>query len=405
MRLTLTASLATAVTVLYFWAPASAADWAQWRGPRGDGISDETGWQTTFPDSGPRILWKRNDIGIGYSGVSVSDGKLYTMGWKDGVITLFCLHVDSGDEMWSESYKSEKFAIANPGGPGSTPVIDGDRVYSLGSEGQLLCQRADTGDKMWTKQVSSEFDVKAPTWGFSGSAVIVGDVLLLDLGRIVALEKNSGELIWKTNDYGSSYSTPLAFSNNGSKYIAVFPKAGLYLLDMTGRELASFSWTTDYDVNSATPVVDGNRVFISSGYGTGGAMVQWEQGGLEEKWRNKEMRNQMDTSVLIDGYLYGFDEAILKCLNFDSGERMWRKRGLGKGSIAAADGKLIFLSHDGELGIAEATPDEYRQLSLGKVLDGGTYWTVPVLANGRIYCRNSLGHLACVDVSTPVSNN
>lgn len=400
MRCAWTTLLTSIVTVLCADVPVAADDWAQWRGPRRDGISNEKNWQTVFPDSGPRILWKRSNIGIGYSGISVSNGKLYTMGWADGMSTLFCLDVNNGQTLWSASYKSEKFAIANPGGPGSTPVIDRDRVYSLGGGGQLLCHRADSGTLIWTKQVTSELDVKVPTWGFSGSPVIVDNMLLIDLGRIVALDKNSGTLIWRTQDYGASYSTPRPFAIKGSTYIAVFPKMGLYVLDMTGQELASFDWTTKYDVNAATPIVKGNRFFISSGYGTGGAMLRWEPDGLKEQWRNREMRNQMDTCILIDGYLYGFDEAILKCLDFESGQRMWQKRGLGKGSIAAANGKLIFLSQDGELGIAQATPDAYRQLALGKVLDGGTYWTVPVLANGRIYCRNSIGHLACVDVKT-----
>ena len=378
-----------------------STDWTQWLGPNGNGISDETGWRTNFPGGKADILWQRRDLGVGYSSVSIHNGKLYTMGWNDDHDIVYCLTADGGKPIWQRPVPAGRFKKSNDGGPGCTPAVDGDRVYAITSDGLLFCLNADTGEPRWEKNVTQEFGTKAPRWGFAGSPIIQGNVLYLDVGRIVALDKMTGKPIWATKEnYGAAYSTPKSFLFKTRDLLAAFPERGLVILDAkNGRELATHGWKTRYGVHAATPIVEGDRIFISSGYNTGCAALQLTDSGLKLLWENRAMKNQMDTSVLIDGYLYGFDDSLLRCVSLKTGRAMWGKKGLGKGSLQAADGKLIILSSRGELVIARVSPKRFDEISRAKVLDGPECWTVPVLSGGRIYCRNNRGQIACVDVS------
>ena len=175
---------------------------------------------------------------------------------------------------------------------------------------------------------------------------------------------------------------------------------GLIVFDRkSGKELASHTWTTKHDVNASTPVVIGDRIFISSGYNHGSSMLQFDGNRLNVLWENKEMKTKMSGSVYWDGHLYGFDDTRLQCLDLDGNEK-WSKRGLGMGTLMAASGRLVVMSSKGELIIADASPGGYSELSRKKVLNGGVFWTMPVLANGLIYCRNSLGDIVCRDHRT-----
>jgi outer membrane protein assembly factor BamB len=274
-------------------------------------------------------------------------------------------------------------------------------VYTLSKEGHIFCLNAENGDVVWSKMAERDFDVKAPKWAFAGSALILGDAVIYDLGRFVALNKKTGELIWNTEDYGSAYSSPIAFEHQGETYLASLPAYGLVIVNANdGKEIAKYQWETRFGINPTTPIVSGNRIFISSGYGKGGAVVELKNGKLEEVWKNTNMRNHMNSSVLWDGYLYGFDESTLKCVDFNDGSVKWSQNGLGKGSLMLADQKLIILSERGQLVIAEVSPESYQEISRAQVI-GNKCWTIPVLANGKIYCRNAIGDFVCVDVSKP----
>ena len=225
-------------------------------------------------------------------------------------------------------------------------------------------------------------------------------MLFVDVGRIIAFDKQTGKEIWKTRNYGPAYSTPQPFRTDDRQLLAVFPKAGLVILEAsTGREVAAHQWSTSYGVNAATPIVTGNRIFISSGYGTGCAMLELTDKGLRVVWENKQMRNQMPTCVLIDGHLYGFDADVLKCLNAANGRRVWAQRGLGQGALTAADGKLIVMSEDGELLIVDASPDGFTVETRTKMFNEPHCWIMPVLVHGHIYCRSPGGELICLKVS------
>ncbi|MDP6928200.1 MAG: PQQ-like beta-propeller repeat protein [Planctomycetota bacterium] len=373
--------------------PAQNWDWPQWRGPAGDGISKEGGWDVAGK---PEKLWFTN-VGIGYSTVSVVGKHIFTMGHDEDLQedTVFCIDAKTGRDVWTYSYPAKTMARFHGGGSLSTPSVDRGRVFVANREGRLYCLEAGKGKLLWSKDLKEEFDLKIPMWGFAAAPFIIGDMLVMNLGRVLAFDRD-GDLLWATKeDYGGSYSTPSLMKIGNRDCLVVFSAGGIEILEVkTGKERDSFSWPRSR-VNAATPVTIGNKVFISAGYNRGCAMLEISSKGVEVAWESKAMRNHMSGCVHFEGHLYGFDDSTLKCLDLD-GEVKWFQRGFGKGALLVADGKLLIMGR-GELIIAEATAEEFRELARSKVLHGGEYWTTPVLSGGRIYCRNSLGDLVCMD--------
>ncbi len=382
--------------------PASADDWPHWRGPRRDGISTETGWLDRWPAEGPKVAWKA-EVGVGFSSFAVAGGRAYTMGHADGKDTVFCLDAATGRPVWSHSWPSDLGDKYFEGGTTGTPTVDGDRVYVLGRWGDLFCLGAADGKVAWSMNAAKETGVPVPGWGFSGSPLVHGDLLVLNAGEGgVALEKSSGRVVWKSAAKESGYSTPLPL---GDLVLLSTGKAYLAADLRTGKEAWRVRWVTQYGVNAADPVVDGNLVFLSSGYGKGAGLFKLGPGEPEAGWQNKVLRNQMNPSVLLGGHLYGIDgdagqKATLKCVELATGAEKWSQAGVGTGAVAAADGKLIVMSDQGELSVAPASPEGFKPTARAKVL-GGKCWTVPVLSNGRIACRNAAGEVVCLDVRKP----
>ena len=394
------AIVSCAVGVVWFGGGTSstAADWPQWRGADGSGVSIETEWVDRFGPGGPRVLWERQ-VGVGYASVSVLDGRLYTAGWTDGEDIIYCMDAESGKPSWQDSYSMKRYDRQHEGGPAGTPAVSGDRVYTLSREANLFCLNAETGKILWRKDLMSQFGTELPRFAFTGSPAVYGDTLFVDVGRIIAFDKVSGDVVWQSRDYGSAYSTPVLLEVGRRRLLAAFPQYGLVVLDAsTGLERAVHEWKNPYGNNAAMPVVDGNRIFISSADDVGGVLLELADQGLRDVWHDRQMRNKMATSVLWNDHLYGFDKAVLKCVDMADGTFKWSQRGLGMGSLIAAGGKLIVLSEDGELIIAEAAPQSFNVRARAKVLDAPHCWTAPVLADGRIYCRSSVGQLVCVDV-------
>ena len=373
-------------------------DWPQWRGPHRDGVSRETGWSSR---GRPESLWTC-EVGLGYSGLVIQDGRLFTLGHdpERELDTVFALDAESGDELWTHTLPSQTWSQFHGGGTLTTPAVDGGRLYVTQREGNALCFEAATGELVWARNYARELGLALCTHGSAGSPLAFPEALVFSVcGTTLAVRREDGAVIWRTEDYGDrSYASPAELERGGRSLLAVFNGAGLVVLDRaSGAELHRYPWAAgSTPANTATPVIDGDRVFISSAYNTGCALLQLGDEGLEPLWENRRMRSKTNGCVLWDGHLYGFDESMLKCLGLD-GEERWRRRGLGLGSLSVAGGRLILLSSRGELIVAEATPAEYRELSRAKVLDGGVYWTSPVLAGGRIYCRNSLGSVVCRD--------
>jgi outer membrane protein assembly factor BamB len=379
-----------------------AMDWYRYRGPDLNGISQETGWSARWPAAGPKQLW-RAQVGVGFASIAVADGRAYTMGNQNDRDTVYCFDAATGRELWKHSYDCKLDPKYYEGGPGGTPTVDGDRVYTLSKFGHLFSLDAASGRVVWSRQLVDELGVKVPTWGFSSSVLVEGDVLFLNVGSHgLALDKATGKTRWISGTSESGYATPVPFTTAGQKALAIFAARSLMAVDpASGKELWSHPWRTSYDVNAADPIVHDDLIFISSGYNRGAALLRIDGGKPQVVWENRSMRNQHNNSVLLNGALYGFDgdsNSDLKSVDFMTGNVNWSERGLGKGSLMAADGKLIILSERGELVIAEADPTTFRPLARAQVL-GGRCWTQPVLSNGRIYCRNAAGDLVCVDVS------
>ena len=374
----------------------AAGDWPQWRGPRRDGVSSEADWA---PAGKAESLWKK-DVGLGYSTVSIQDGRLFTMGYDEerGVDVVWCLDPETGAEIWKHEYPAERWNKMHNGGTQTTPSADGDLVYTVNREGTSFCLEASGGKVRWQRDLRKEYDLTYPTWGFAASPLVLEDALILNLGKVIALDKETGKQIWVTaKSYGSAYSTPSDLVLADKPCLAVFDSLGLVILERSsGKELMLHAWATQYDVNAATPVPVGERVLISSGYKRGAALIDVSGEKPEVVWENKTMNNKMSGCILIGEHFYGFDESLLKCMD-TQGEEKWRVRGMGNGALVGAADRLIVMSSDGELVVAQADPTEFKELSRAKVLDGGVYWTTPVISGGRIYCRNSLGNLVCRD--------
>ncbi|NQU20770.1 MAG: PQQ-like beta-propeller repeat protein [Candidatus Nealsonbacteria bacterium] len=387
----------------------TANDWPNWLGPNADGISRETDWTAKWPADGPTTLWKKK-VGIGFSSMAVATGadgtaRVYTMGHRDGKEFVWCLDAETGDEIWSHSYAGKLVKNLHEGGPCATPTVDGDRVYTVGREGQLYCLDAADGKPVWSMDLQEEFGAELPAWGFTCSPVISGDVLIIEAGRTAALNKTTGKVIWQTALYPPGYGSPSLFIADGELRVAVLNNFGPMIVRAdNGKEIVKDRWETAYKTNSTTPIVADGKVFISTGYDKGCALFDMADDKLDVVYTNKKMRNHFNNCVLLDGHLYGVDgnsnqsrNCKVVCTEFATGKVKWEHRGLGCGSLLIADGKLIILSDDGKLVTAAATPDAFRQIGSAQVLTGKC-WTVPVLSHGRIYCRNTPGDLVCVDV-------
>ncbi|MCC6579070.1 MAG: PQQ-binding-like beta-propeller repeat protein [Phycisphaeraceae bacterium] len=375
-------------------------DWPNFRGPNFDGISVETNWNSDSV-SAEHIAWTIN-VGIGYSAVSVVGDRAYTAGWKEGKDVLVALDVKTGETVWEYAFPMERFNSLHEGGPGATPTVMDQMVYLVSRDGLLNAVHAASGKSAWSRQLAGEFGVHKPSWAFAGSITPVGDdAMLIDMGKILMLNRKDGSAVWQSKDFRASYSTPVPFALNNRELVAAFPTSGLAILDRkTGKDLALYPWKGGPDVNAVTPIIDGDQLFISSGYNTGCAKLQLTHEGLREVWKNKNMRNHMATCILFKDHLYGFDEGQLKCLSFADGSVKWTQRNYGKGTLTASrDGRLIVLSDRGELVIAPADPAGFNPVAKVQAVKDTNCWIVPVLANGRIYCRAPNGQLACVDVA------
>ena len=384
-------------TVLVSSVTAFGADWPNWRGPDYNGISKETNWSPKALADGAKIKWKAS-VGIGFSAISIAKGKAYTMGNIDDTDYIFCFDAESGKELWSYKYSEpvEPFGGNYKGGPNASVTVDDGKVYTISKTGKIFCLDANSKDVVWEKQIKA----KKPRWGYSGSALIAGDTVIFNAGTLgMAFKKATGKVVWKSGDEATGYSTPVPYTASGKKCVAFFTSKFLVGVETaTGKEQWKFEWKTKYGVNAADPVIDGDKVFITSGYNKGSALVNISGGNAEPVWVNHNMHSQMSGPVLLDGYVYGIDDKQLACVEMKSGDLKWTSKVSAKGSLMAADGKLIILSEKGKLIIAEASPEGFKEISSANILKGKC-WTMPVLANGKIYARDEDGGMVCVDMS------
>lgn len=382
---------------------ALAGDWPRWRGPNLDGISTEKDWTDQWPAQGPNVLWQVS-VGTGFSSVSVSQGRAYTMGNTGNHDTVFCFDAATGQVLWQHPYPCPLGPKYFDGGPTSTPTVDSNAVFTFSRQGRVFCFEAATGEVRWSKNLVEELGVPIPSWGFAGSPFVEDKLLLLNLGEAgTALDKANGKVVWTSANKDAGYSTPVPLRTEDDRSVVFGSSDCLVAVNAaTGRELWRHRWATRYGVNAADVIVAGDLVFFSSGYNKGSVLLKLGGAKPEEVWKNKELRTQLNAAILLDGHLYGFDgdsdsRAKLKCLELKSGAVKWTQEDTGFGSLAAANGRLIVLTAKGELMVAPASPSGFKPGARAKVL-GGKCWTVPVLSHGRLYCRNAAGDLVCLDV-------
>jgi outer membrane protein assembly factor BamB len=384
-----------------------AKDWPQYRGPNRDGVSTETGLIKSFPANGPQKLWT-SPIGESYSAIAISNGKLFTMDSDGKDEFVVCLDAATGKQLW-RTHSDSMFSNDQGNGPRSTPTIDGNMIYALGAKGQLLALSAVDGKKIWGHDLVKEFGSEIPNWGTSTTPLVEKDLLIVDVGgnaghSIMAFHKKNGSVAWKVHTDKQGYSCPIAVTVNGVRQILVFTGTTLVSVSPEGKLLWKYPWRTSWDANIATPIfIPPDKVFISTSYDVGAAVLQIKAANgaasVQEIWKSRVMKNHFNSSVLHNGHIYGFDDATLKCINALTGEEKWKERGFAKGSLLLADGKLIILGERGKLALAEAKPDAYTQLAEAQVLDGKC-WTMPAIANGKLYVRNQKNIIA-FDLKAP----
>lgn len=399
--------LLSIVTLLACSFTLNAADWPNWRGPSFNGISEETEWDPLKIDN---VLWKVQ-VGVGFAAVTVAEGRAFTMGHdgkrSKGSETVYCINARTGEKIWADTYSARLLPNLHEGGPAATPTVHKDKVYTLGKDGQFNCYVAETGDKLWTRNILKDSAMQRPAeWGFAGSPLIVGDTIVVEAAHTIAYAMETGAEVWKSKRYKPAYATPVAFEHKGKKLLVTLKTEGLVIIEATtGKTVTVREWKTRFNTSATTPVVVGDKIFISTGYGQGCGLYRFDGKTLSEVYTNKSVSNHMANCVVLEGHLYGVtgnthgaEKKYLVCMELETGKVKWKEGGFGCGTVAAADGKLIVLSERGELAVGTASPKKFETLARGQV-NRGRCWTVPVLSNGIIYTRNASGNLVSVDVA------
>lgn len=381
----------------------TADDWPQWRGVANDGIAIQQKIPTTWPKDGLPVVW-RSDSGAGYSGIIVANNHAYTLcGIKNDVYCIAYSCVD-GKIVWKKRV-GEMFTSSWGDGPRSTPTFHEDKIYTIGSRGELWCLHAKTGETIWHVNLLKKFTTSIPHHGFCASVIIYKNFALYNVGgpnnSFVAFDKSTGEVKWKSASDKAAYSTPIVAQIHGMDQAIFFSAAGAVGVDpQKGSVLWRYPWKTSYDVHAASPIVFDNKVFISSGYSSGSALFVIEQYHNQFRtkkiWETKQLKNHFSSSILWEGHIYGFHNAILSCLDVEKGEVKWRKRGFRKGSVVAVAKHLLILSENGDkLALASITPQGYEEKAIMSPFPNTRCWSVPTVANRQIYLRNE-SQIMCV---------
>lgn len=395
-------------------------DWPQWRGRRRDGITHEKGLLTQWPEGGPVKLWEFNFgaessggiVGRGLSSVAVADGRAFTQ-FQDGTDEIvICLDAATGKENWRLAYPSEKTGDPLYGpAPRATPTVAGDRVYTMGGNGVFHCLDTQTGKPLWKHDLVGEFGAKLPHWGFACSPLIEGDLVIVQAGgspgtAVMAFRRYDGGLVWQSEDDPPGYSSPMAATMAGKRQIvALTGNRVIGLEPTTGALYWQYPWPTANDVNAATPIIRGEYVLVSSGYGKGCGLLQIAVSGVAMSaqlvYENNELTNHFSTSVLVGENVYGFtDKRRLICMDFRTGKVAWDARDLGHGSLLATDESLLIFSESGELVLAEPTAEGFRTRGTFSFTRRKPCWSPPAIAQGKLYVRDG-GRLACYDMKKP----
>ena len=361
-----------------------AADWPRFRGPHGNGISDET--LTLLPD-GPRQIWEAS-VGDGYSSLAIQDGRLYTMGLRPGHGgVLHCLDAATGKPIWEDTIGCS-YQV-------STPTVEKGRVYVLStpqSKPVTSCHDGATGQVVWRRELPMPAQIRP--YGHAGSPLLWKDLLILNVGTGLALQQETGEVVWQHEGL-AGLATPVLYLEAGQPRVLIFAGNGLFARDIrTGAELWSIPWKTRLAANCCDPIYHDGKVFVTSGYGKRAAMFDVSTGQPRQLWNEKG--SVLSSGFLWQGYLYCFIGKQFACLDFRTGRQQWTFHS-GAGSVLMADEKLMLLGDTGELTIAKLSSRSFRPIVQKQILEGTT-WTPAALADGKLYVRNRAGKAICLRI-------
>lgn len=377
-----------------------AADWPDFRGPSRDGASPES--VAEFPAGGPERLWERQ-VGAGFANPVVANGRVLLFHRQGAKEVVEALEATTGKTIWKSEYATTyRDSFGFDPGPRASPVVAGGQVYTFGAEGTLGCRRFADGAVLWQTDTHKEFGVKQNWFGAGATPLVEGSRLLLNVGGsdgagIVAFDRDTGKVLWKSTDQGASYASAVMADIAGARRAVFFTREGLVVLSPSdGQVVFQRRWRarSNASVNAATPIIANNQIFLSSSYGVGALALDFSD-GLEprEMWSGEDsLTNHYASAVLAEGVLYGYhgrqeQGQSLRAIEMKTGKVLWEERGFGAGSVTLAGGRLLLLREDGELVLAEATGERFKVISRSQVFSGLTR-AYPALSNGVLYARD-----------------
>ncbi len=371
--------------------------WTDYRGPRRDGSYTQMPLDLTWSAQGPPEIWRR-EVGGGYASMVVADALVYTIEQRRETEAVTAYRLEDGRQAWEYSWPSRFSESMGGDGPRATPTWSDGHLYALGANGRLVCLAATDGKLIWERNILDDAGAENLTWGMAGAPLVVDGMVIVHPGgrngkSVFAYDRATGEVRWSALDDKAGYVAPQIATLAGRRQILLV--TGTRVLGASiedGSELWSVDWETSYDANCAQPlVVDGEHVFVSSGYGHGAALLRIAASDgrfvADQVWFNLNMKNKFNPSVLADGVVYGLDEGILAAVDVLTGKRLWKQGRYRYGQLLHASGHLIVISEEGELALVEATPDQYREIARFESIAGKT-WNVPAIANGILLVRN-----------------
>ncbi len=373
--------------------PAPNLDWPRFRGPRMDGRY-EGEIETEWPEAGLPLLYKQ-PIGGGYASFVVAGGVAFTIEQRRDKEVAAAYELETGREIWTQEWTADFREALGGDGPRATPTWDEGRLFVLGAEGHLQVLEGETGEVSWERNILDDAGAQNLQWGMSASPLIVDEkVVVLPGNSVVAYDKRTGALLWRTLDEPQAYTSPILATLSGRRQIVVVSARRAMGLEVDdGSLLWAHPWVTNLGINVAQPLVlDERRVLLSAGYGHGAEVVEvtGEESGFRARsvWSNTRMKNKFTSSVLHDGYIYGLDEAILACVDPSTGELKWKGGRYGYGQLILASGHLVVLTEEGELALVKATPERHEELAMFPAIEGKT-WNHPAIADGILLVRNA----------------
>jgi len=381
----------------------TAEDWPHWLGPNANNrVAPTDGFDPNLNNW--KIAWQA-EVGLGYSTVTTSDGRAYTMGHDgDSKETVLCFKASNGEKIWEYSYDGALLPKMHAGGPNASVTISENYAYTVGKEGQVFCLNARSGKRIWSANLTELLNMKVPNWGFGSSPVEYESDILITAGRTIALDKETGKTSWISNEERKAgYGSPIVFSRGSDDYIATMDTSGLSILNANnGKEIARYDQRVKFGVNATTPVIidDGESIFFYTN--SNSEVLSFDGKSLRSQWGDRKLQNALSGSVLIEGALYGIDgmhktrKASLFSRDASTGEVYWTVPKYGFASLIAVGDTLLILTEAGELVTAPASPKRYTEISRRKLLDP-ICWTNPTYANGRIFIRNEQGTLIVLE--------